>query len=370
MRADEKSGGYSAVVDATRREPMSLRSDVVIRADINKQIGSGHAVRCIAIAEAIEALGGTTLFVTSSAESSDALCALGRDSVILNADPALYSADDGDRLGSFCQSCNARSVLVDSYAVTDAFFEALQDACSGGCRVGWIDDRYTYELGEQTDTVRRRVDCVINYSFGASLVEYQLLYDAESVHLCIDPAYAPLRRQFHSDAHRAYGDVRRILVTTGSTNDGCVLERMTSACLLANPRAQIDVIVGSMAEFVSLNDARITEHRGIVDLAPFMREDDLCISAAGTTTYELCSVGVPSVIVPVVDNQLFNAAGFKKLGLGPVVANDARLEDRLKKIVTNLSADPSSRRRFSLRMQRAVDGRGAERIARALLFGA
>ena len=67
-------------------------------------------------------------------------------------------------------------------------------------------------------------------------------------------------------------------------------------------------------DFVSAQEPSVHVFRNLDDLAPLMREADLVVSAAGTTLYELCAVGVPTVTVPVVDSLLANVCGFDKRG--------------------------------------------------------
>lgn len=337
--------------------------DVIIRTDVNQDIGSGHAVRCMAIADSVERQGGSVLFAVSHPDSASILLEAGKDCIVIPGDWLEFGVNDGDALGILSREIGSASILVDSYAVTDTFFNALDESAGKGCRIAWIDDRYTYELEKQLVPVQRRVDCVVNYSLGMSLEEYEAAYAGADTTLCIGPHYAPLRSQFYRYDERSYEKVERIMVTTGSTNEGRMLERMTSACLQAVPSVQIDVIVGGMSEFASFDDCRVIEHRGIADLAPFMCASDICISAAGTTLYELSAIGVPVVAVPIVENQRPNAAGFKRLGLGYVADNDSSIEDELINMLTNLVQNPAQRRAFVSTMHCTIDGKGAERIA-------
>ncbi len=340
--------------------------EVVFRVDVNKDIGAGHAVRCMAIADCIERDGGTSLFVVSGRDSASTLLAAGKDCVVIPGDPKRFDRLDGSALGSLCHDVSAVSVLVDSYAVTDAFFEALKTAVGNERRIAWIDDLYTYELGEEHVPVKRQADCVVNYSLGMDLLDYERVYADVDTKLCISPCFAPLRSQFSCFEERDYGPVKRMMVTTGSTNEGQMLERMVACCLRAVPQVRIDVMIGSLASFVSFADDRVVEHRGVTDLAPFMRESDICVCAAGTTIYELSAIGVPSVAIPIVANQMPNVAGFKKLQLGLVVSNNANMEDELMRAVDHLAVDPPQRKTFVSKMHETIDGKGARRIASEL----
>lgn len=342
------------------------RADVVIRLDMNHSVGSGHAVRSMAIAQAVEQMGGSVLFVVSDDESKAELATVGVTSIQLLADCMHFTKADGEALGRTVRDAHAGAVLVDAYGVTDGFFDGLRVSMPEGCKVAWIDDLYTYELGMMERPVERSVDCVINYMLGAELSAYEAVYEGGATALCIAPLYAPVRGCFLADEARAFGSVRRIMVTSGSTNDDGILETMTRACLEVVPDAAIDVVIGALADFGTIADDRVQERRGMTDLSSLMHMSDLCVSAAGTTLYELSSIGVPTIAVPIVENQVPNAQGFAKAGLGLVVESGPGLEERLRDAIAVLAEDPAGRRSFVEAMHASIDCDGAKRIAERL----
>jgi len=100
-----------------------------------------------------------------------------------------------------------------------------------------------------------------------------------------------------------------------------------------------------------------------------MQEADLAVSAGGTTLYELCAVGIPAISYSFADNQLYNVKQFDEDGIIEY-AGDARYEDIVANVMNlcaRYSADADLREERSLRMQQAVDGKGAGRIAGVIL---
>jgi spore coat polysaccharide biosynthesis predicted glycosyltransferase SpsG len=100
---------------------------------------------------------------------------------------------------------------------------------------------------------------------------------------------------------------------------------------------------------------------------------DLVVSAAGTSTWELCCLGAPSALVCVVDNQRESyhrvvAAGLAD-GLGelPALAGDGQAARAAAHTLTELLADGSRRAALSARARAAVDGRGRARVVDAVL---
>ncbi len=105
-------------------------------------------------------------------------------------------------------------------------------------------------------------------------------------------------------------------------------------------------------------------------MAEIMQKCDFAVSAGGNTLYELCAVGVPTVVYSIADSQLEFAKGFDKAGAAKY-AGDARKDHRLvQKIITWGTAaidNQGFRGRMSQREREAVDGKGAERIADAIM---
>ena len=121
-------------------------------------------------------------------------------------------------------------------------------------------------------------------------------------------------------------------------------------------------------------------HQGVSDMASLMQSCDLALSAAGTTLYELCAVGVPTASFIIADNQIASANAFAQNDAIPCLGDVRTNEESIKKEAAHwvTSMNPYVRnqaasarllryRNISKRMQQLVDGNGAVRIADALL---
>ena len=107
---------------------------IVFRADGNPAIGSGHIMRCLSIAEAIRRRGGECAFITADSACGE-LIAAGFDWRVLNTD---YRRMDYElpALRRQLRSLHARKLVVDSYYVTEGYFEEL----SNDVPVVYLDD--------------------------------------------------------------------------------------------------------------------------------------------------------------------------------------------------------------------------------------
>lgn len=345
---------------------------VFIRADANRHIGSGHVMRCSAIAEEVIQQGGVAIFVVSDGESADFVRSIGFDARILPGDPMALGNEDARRLSSWADRLRPKCVLVDSYGVTDEFFDGLDGARGCGVRIAYIDDLFTFKGGYTAFPKPRAVDVVVNYSFSASESAYRDAYRDASAACLVGPAFAPVRSQFRRRAELNRPEVERILITSGSTNQGRLLESLVEACLRSVPRAKLEVVVGKLASYEGEADDRVNILHDVADMASVMSRADLAMSAAGSTLYELATVGVPTIAVATTENQSLNVEGFERLGLGPVVRFEGGrfIGDDPEAVVAKLSYDREARFATAERASTIVDGRGAERIAQTLMEGA
>ena len=333
-----------------------------IRADGGPGIGAGHLMRCLSVSLAAQNAGVDVSFLVSNQWSAQFLASSGVKCAHLDGDSFVLGLDDANRILKHARPHDA--VLVDSYAVSDAFFDGLS---GNGLRIAYIDDRYLFAGGALECPRFWNVDFIIDYGFSADKCSYEDVYAGSRTGLLLGPRYAPVRQVFsESRLHRKQCSTNRVLISCGSTNPKLALEKMVEGCL-AGCDLHLDVVIGALAEFNEelFSTNRITVHRGVRNLAPFMERSAFAISAAGMTLYELSCVGVPTIACSIVDNQTGNTNGFRALGLGVSLNNDWKVAD-VKSAVASLVEDKTVLDRIHSAMIETVDGHGAERIVKVL----
>ena len=172
------------------------------------------------------------------------------------------------------------------------------------------------------------------------------------------------------------GAVQRLLLTVGGADPGAVTERLLSAARRALPQAAVDVIVGPFATRADARRARAREHGGAVvlhedpkDVRVLMLGADVAISGGGQTLYELAATGTPAVAIRLADNQTLNLRNLQAAGmlLWAGDAGDADLETMVTSALMVLAENRGRRTEMSRRGRALVDGRGAARVAAAVL---
>lgn len=361
---------------------------VLFRLDATARIGSGHAIRCLSIGRVLERAGAVVEYVVSSAESQRFFKGDGFAVHVIEGNPFALGKDDGRKLVDLCKRREADALVVDTYGARDEFYDEVSIARAPNLLFATIDDMYSFEKGALCTPIFRPCDVVVNYGFLASQYDYEAVYENSSTALCsraeprllLGPSYAPIRESLKpKKGERFTRDPLRVLVTSGATNPCKTLEKMVKACIAAceSSSPDIDVVVGPLAEFdieivLATNRSSresIRVHRHVKDLASLLSAVDIVISAGGSTLYEIGYVGVAAIAVPIAENQTRNVQGFVDLGMGLGVDGGLHWKvDDLAVVLEQLVRNAELRMSLSNKAQKIIDGKGAERIAQALLI--
>jgi spore coat polysaccharide biosynthesis predicted glycosyltransferase SpsG len=193
------------------------------------------------------------------------------------------------------------------------------------------------------------------------------------------PRYALLRQEF-ADARRDMGTrqisgtATRLLVSMGGTDAANVTGRVLAALQAATlaPDTAVTVLLGRTSPWVEPVRAAAARLPWPVDvrvdaagIARILLHADLAIGAAGSSSWERCAVGVPSIAVIVADNQRAPARTLRARDAAIVIGAD-EIDTRLSADVTRLAADADARARLSQSSAALVDAQGVDRIVRIM----
>ncbi|MBO7357230.1 MAG: glycosyltransferase, partial [Lachnospiraceae bacterium] len=257
------------------------------------------------------------------------------------------------------------------YAVEKDYFETLKSFISGNSpetKLGYIDDIYKFDYP---------VDIVINYDLkipdGFYSAKYKLL----------GPEYTPIRSQFVIKDKIIKDEAETILVTSGGTDEKRVLSNLMSDIFGPETKNELSqkkfrVVLGPLFDedykkflkLYALKNENVEMFDNITDLSDLMKEADLAISAAGTTLYELCASGVPTIAYSLAENQRNFVRDFEKEEIVKY-SGDAEdvieLSENLQRECRNLIKDKNLRQQMSIKGRSMIDGKGAVRIAEAIM---
>ncbi|WP_299567806.1 UDP-2,4-diacetamido-2,4,6-trideoxy-beta-L-altropyranose hydrolase [uncultured Sulfitobacter sp.] len=360
--------------------------DVLFRADSSVDIGTGHVMRCLTLADTLRAAGARPRFVCRDlpGHSGVRIAARGHSVTLLPAPaagtPAAAAPPDHAGWLAVSQDTDAAQtrdsgtapdwIVVDHYAL-DARWERA--AAAPGTRILATDD-----LMDRPHAV----DLLLDQTLGRRASDYAAL--APGARVLAGSDYALLRPEFAArraeSLARTRHPVRDILVSLGGIDGTDATGRVLSvlARTVAGRDMCVTVVMGSAAPHLARIRAQAAAMpvatRVVVDvddMARRMVRSDISIGAAGSTSWERCCLGLPGVIAVLADNQRAIAAALAEAGAagnaGPVSAG---FEDRLDAVLQDLLSRPRRLAEMGRAAGQVTDGTGACRVADIMMESA
>lgn len=341
---------------------------IYIRVDGNEIIATGHVMRCLSIAEQIRKLGAEVIFVTADEKPCPLITDKGFPVDVL--DTVWNDLDrEIEQICHYVMEHQVKLLLVDSYYVTKEYLQNL----SQYTKIAYIDDlrKFLYP-----------VQALIHYWAFADAGLYQSPYEQEGrcVDFLIGSDYIPLREEFALQPFQVRAEVRKVLITTGGTDQLDVAGRLLHAVMENDELMKLEyhVIAGCFNRNkeklyrIAGDNPNFYIHENVANMSYWMRCCDVAVSAAGTTTYELCACGIPAVCFEIADNQegavVWEERGYM-LYAGNACKDIDKCVQRCTEALLTYSTSYEMRRDKSMRMQSLVDGYGAKRIAKYLIDG-
>jgi UDP-2,4-diacetamido-2,4,6-trideoxy-beta-L-altropyranose hydrolase len=261
-------------------------------------------------------------------------------------------------------------LVVDHYSLDAEWERSMRPVCS---RIMAVDD-----LANRSHAV----DALLDQNLGKTELDYQGFVPT-SCDLLLGPQYALLRHEFSalradSLTRRCQSRLRQLLVTMG----GVDFDNATEAVLLAlnkcNLAADLEVVVvmGPTApwrEQVIQLAPSLSFHTKVLvnvqDMADLMRDADLAIGAAGSTSWERCCLGLPAVQLILAENQSSIASALSLAGAAHLL-DRTELNIGLCAAIDDFFHYPEQLFCMSRAAANVVDGKGTERVAQYLCEGA
>ena len=357
---------------------------IAFRTDASLEIGTGHVMRCLTLARALRGAGAVCHFVTRAhpGHMGARIAAEGFDVTLLPAPhgpvpkgPPVHARWAGVDWAEDASETRAALENTPDWLVMDHYaFDARwqRAACPAHTRRMVIDD-----LADRP----HECDLLLDQNLGHAAGDYDGLVPDRCTRL-MGPRYALLRPEFPDAragalAARAGRGLKRLMISMGGTDavdaTSTVLAALRDAPLPTDLR--ISVIMGASAPALEKVRAlaqtmpRSTEVAvDVDDMAARMAAADLAIGAGGSTTWERCCLGLPSIIVETADNQAGIAEAMARAGAGlaPGALHAPGFTQALGEAVAE-AADPARLEALSKAAAGICDGDGVGRVAMRLL---
>jgi len=360
---------------------------VVIRADASLQIGTGHVMRCLTLAEALKEKGARVKFICREHEGNlidfiqgkdfkvHTLSMIENDSEVLRAtsptsEDILNHAhwlgatqqQDADECRAILKKISPDWLIVDHYAIDETWQMELQGAYK---KLMVIDD-----LADR----RHQCNLLLDQTYGRQLQDYQKLVP-DSCQMLLGSHYALLRPEFaqwreYSLKRRENPEFKKLLITMGGVDQnnvtGQVLGKLGDCDLPLD--MEITIIMGGTAPHLESVQQqaktlpyKIEVKSGVSNMAEIMANADFAIGASGATTWERCCLGLPSIQILLAYNQKVIAEKIKMAGAALSLGVE-HLEQMYEQI-NNLNNRTSE---LSINSAKVANGNGVIEVLRHL----
>ena len=360
----------------------------IFRVDASLQMGTGHVMSCLTLANALKRQGSECHFicrehpgnlighirnqgfevhvlpieVSTTQPDSDAETGLAHADWL-----GVTQEQDAARCIEILRKLTTHWLIVDHYAL-DAYWEmALK---THYLKLMVIDD-----LADRPHCC----DLLLDQTFGRDPKDYAP-WTPEVCTLLCGSQYSLLRPDFsalrdYSLKRREQTKLQHLLITMGGVDKdnatGQILEALNATLLPQD--CHISVVMGSTAPW--LEEVRhLAAHMpwptevkvGISDMAQLMADSDLAIGAAGATSWERCCLGLPAIMLVLADNQRKIAQSLEQANAVYVLHDPWEITEFLPHLLNRLAASAALRTCMSQASSHITDGKGVARVIQHL----
>jgi UDP-2,4-diacetamido-2,4,6-trideoxy-beta-L-altropyranose hydrolase len=351
---------------------------IAFRADANSDIGTGHFMRCLTLADELKKYDAEICFVARKLPAH--LIQMLEEKNIDFYDLPLVNAEEPDELphSKWLQtsqnqdatqtiealgSCKLDLLVVDHYAIDQRWEKLLRDTAN---KIMVIDD-----------LADRQHDCdlLLDQNFYQNMDIRYVGKVPSDCHLLLGPSFALLREEFRKQRQHVKprtGNIKNLLVFFGGVDAKNYTILALEAIVASNLQFDVDVVVGK--QHPSLHEVEMfckTHHYACYvqthQMEALMAKADLAIGAGGTAMWERCCMGLPSICISTADNQEQQVSDLMDKGLIVALQKNQDVSGLIQHALVMLKDDASHLAAMSKTVYDLVDGNGIDKLASFLL---
>jgi UDP-2,4-diacetamido-2,4,6-trideoxy-beta-L-altropyranose hydrolase len=369
--------------------------NIVFRTDASSDIGTGHVMRCLTLANAFKKNGAECHFICRENPNNLIAYIMGhgyqvhvlpfdeadsiKEKVNAESDKNVLAHShwlcatwqtDAAQTSIILEKIKPKWLIVDHYALDTNWERAVK-----------VNSEYLMVIDDLADRLHD-CDFLLDQNLGRTSDDYTELVRSDCKNL-IGPKYALLRPEFsllreYSLKRRKNPRLKQILITMGGIDTQNVTGRILDAlriCPLPND-CRITVIMGLYAPWLE-NVQQIASAMpwqtdilmNVSNMAQLMADSDLAIGAAGSTSWERCCLGLPSIMVVLAKNQIEIADALKCSGAA-LVLNETfskKNQNDMNNTIMDFIKYPNYLKKMSSIASNVVDGSGVMKVIKQMI---
>lgn len=348
---------------------------IAFRTDASSEIGTGHFMRCLALADALKQGGAIVRFVCrhlpvnfqeTLVTHGHELCLIGNFASNTRTDsnerPAWLGVSQAQDASDTVQALGGlvwRWMIIDHYALDIEWEGLIRNSVR---KIMVIDD-----LADRLHDCDVLLDQNVYSDFST---RYSGKVPANT-RLLLGPKFALLREEFRllrKECVSRRTNIKRAFVFLGGVDVNNYTSKVISA-LSPMHLEHVDVVIG--VNHPEINEIKLkcrevgfTCHIQTDHIGKLMSAADLAIGAGGSAGLERCCLGLPALIFVIAANQKIAAEELSRLGV-VVLGNTEDVQLSVKNVLEVLN-EPHRYSAMSNAAARLVDGDGVVRVCEFL----
>ena len=335
---------------------------ILIRVDASHQIGMGHLIRCLSIANYVLDKGIKPVFITSSNLAMEKINTKGFECVLIS-DKFQYALNE---IRSLKSQYSSKIILVDinyckTYKERQGYYDILQALMTMDYFLVTFEDFFSEVFP---------ADIVIIPYVGAESLKFKRKVGSQYL---LGPKYFPIREEFLEVGKKSLpkDDIKTILITMGGSDQNQITIKVVKALSNIKLKVHLKVVLGSLSQLsdeqvkalLSSYDGSFQVVKDAHNMAELMNESQLAITNSGLTKYEMASMGLPAIVISNNSKHATLMVEFASYGTVVLLGdNEEVTEENILSAVTAMIKDEINRGKMSNAGKQLVDGKGMERI--------
>lgn len=334
----------------------------LFRADGSHSIGTGHIFRTLVLAKHL------------SLAENDIIYACRK----LNGFPEKRIVDEGFRIEYIPETISMEDeshlmleiiaredpewIIVDHYRVTEPYYNVLIEAHR---KIMVIDDMSLTSFP---------VDIILNQNMNAEKIRYKCNNNTKKL---LGPEYALIAESYRNKRcdSKIRAKLNKVMVFMGGGDEFNQTLKVLKGLDDSEKDFHTEIVLGyaykfrdTIEDFIKNANKHYTVHHDIKDLAQLMADSDLAVGTGGIACWEMCTMKLPMILMPIADNQVNNASGLEesKAAINAGWYQDVEPES-ITGIINSLNEDEIER--MSINSSKICDGCGVNKIEEVLKSG-
>lgn len=336
--------------------------NIAFRVDANSYIGFGHIVRCISLAKEFIKEGYNVYFLMKMQEGLNLVKNIGFNCVqiMTKNEEDNYIDYEIQEIVNLIKNYRIDVLIVDSYRITRSFFIDIRKE---QLKTVYIDDLNKFDCYS---------DFIVNGNINANNLKYKKKFDDQKLLLGI--GFNLIRDEFKNLKCKKTSDqVKEIMITTGGGDFYNITPKIINNILNEyKNKFTLNVLVGQSFNNIDelMNIAKFNKnvilYQNVKSISSIMLKSDIAISSGGSTLYELCACGVPTISFIMADNQYNIVTEMVNRGIILTLGEKDELCRNMKRQI-NIICDIQIRKELSKRCRDIIDGLGTNRVLKEIV---